>query len=130
MDKHVVIISKMKIKQMYLITISHNWDSIWLVKLTLIIMSKKTIKQYVIQSFKWRHWKRSSNENTRTKYKLSRFRQYLCKDSYIAKALCHIINLIFHTGFVTTHFKQSITVPIHKTGLQLEESNYRPMSGR
>ena len=40
----------------------------------------------------------------------------------------HIINLIFKTGKVPSHFKQSVIVPIYKSGSKNEIKNYRPIS--
>lgn len=47
---------------------------------------------------------------------------------YILEPLKHIINLIFKTGIVPTHFKTTIITPIHKAGNKNLISNYRPIS--
>ena len=46
----------------------------------------------------------------------------------IIKPLKHIINLIFRTGKVPTQFKQSIIIPIYKSGQKRNIRNYRPIS--
>ena len=46
----------------------------------------------------------------------------------IMAPLAHIINLIFTSGTVPAHFKQSIIIPIHKSGLKKKIENYRPIS--
>ena len=46
----------------------------------------------------------------------------------IISPLRHIINLIFKTGKVPSHFKQSVIVPIYKSGSKNEIKNHRPIS--
>lgn len=46
----------------------------------------------------------------------------------LLKPLKHIINLIFKTGVVPTHFKTSIVTPIHKAGDKSKINNFRPIS--
>lgn len=46
----------------------------------------------------------------------------------IIKPLLHIINRIFVTGIVPSHFKESVITPIHKSGPKTLICNYRPVS--
>lgn len=46
----------------------------------------------------------------------------------IINPLLHIINRIFVTGVVPTHFKLSVITPIYKSGKKTLISNYRPIS--
>lgn len=47
---------------------------------------------------------------------------------FICHPLQHIINTIFSTGIVPSHFKQSLVVPIYKSGSHTNIANYRPIS--
>lgn len=47
---------------------------------------------------------------------------------YLIKPLKHIINLIFKTGIVPSHFKSSIVTPVHKSGSKNSIGNFRPIS--
>ena len=47
---------------------------------------------------------------------------------YLVEPLKHIINLIFSTGCVPQHFKESIITPAYKNGSRTDKSNYRPIS--
>lgn len=46
----------------------------------------------------------------------------------LIKPLRHIINLIFKTGKVPSHFKVSIVTPVHKSGDKSNINNFRPIS--
>lgn len=46
----------------------------------------------------------------------------------ILTPLTHIINLIFRTGIVPSHFKTTIVTPIFKAGSKNDIKNYRPIS--
>lgn len=47
---------------------------------------------------------------------------------FLNKPLVHIINTIFVTGVTPDHFKESIVIPIFKSGKTSDKSNYRPIS--
>lgn len=47
---------------------------------------------------------------------------------YIIAPLKHIINRIFLTGIVPSHFKESVIVPVYKTGEETKINNYRPIT--
>lgn len=47
---------------------------------------------------------------------------------FIIKPIQHIINLIFSTGIVPTHYKQSVITPLFKNGNAGEINNYRPIT--
>ena len=47
---------------------------------------------------------------------------------YILDPLRHIINLIFKSGIVPSHFKTTIVIPIYKSGIKAIINNYRPIS--
>lgn len=47
---------------------------------------------------------------------------------FITKPLCHIINLAFTSGSLPLQWKESIIVPVFKSGNHENPSNYRPIS--
>nr|CAH7730708.1 unnamed protein product [Callosobruchus chinensis] len=46
----------------------------------------------------------------------------------VSKPLTHIINLIFESALIPTQFKESVVIPIHKSGRKDKMTNYRPIS--
>lgn len=49
---------------------------------------------------------------------------------FIAKPLCHIINLSLKNGIIPTDLKQARVVPIYKNNERTQKSNYRPISSK
>lgn len=49
-------------------------------------------------------------------------------DDILSKPIAHLINTSIETGKFPESFKESVIVPIHKSGDKLSPSNYRPIS--